>query len=92
MNQTDASFMEFGDLAGETNGGYAGEWGFQETGFTFPEVPLQEVGLMKFPSQEAAEPETLFSEEEELALASELLEITTEAELDQFIGRLFRAG
>ncbi|MEE9337470.1 MAG: hypothetical protein V3U87_05270 [Methylococcaceae bacterium] len=36
--------------------------------------------------------ETVFSEEEEMDLASELLAVTDEAELDQFLGKLIKRG
>lgn len=36
--------------------------------------------------------ETVFSEEEEMELASELLAVTDEAELDQFLGKLIKKG
>ncbi len=90
MDQTGATFMECGDVAGEADGGVTGERDFQETGFAFPDVPLQEVGLGEFPGQPAGDPETPFSEEEEPALASELSEVATGAELDRFIGKFCR--
>ncbi len=42
--------------------------------------------------EELEEYETVFSEEEELELASELLAVTDEAELDQFLGKLIKRG
>lgn len=71
----------------------SGEWGFQEAyGSPYQELPLTEFGL-----QEIAVPEgesgTLpggLTEADELALAAELLEVTSDEELDQFLGRLFR--
>jgi hypothetical protein len=66
----------------------------QEAGFP-GETPHQESPLFETPFheaqlQEAEYHEASMTEAEEMELAAELLEITTEEELDQFIGRLFR--
>jgi len=49
-------------------------------GAPFQEIPYQEDTIREFP----------FSEAEEMELAAELLEINTEEELEQFLGKLFR--
>jgi hypothetical protein len=47
---------------------------------------FQEAGAF----QEEFEPESPFDETEEMELAADLLEVASDAELDQFLGRLFR--
>lgn len=61
-----------------------------------PEVDAFEADTFEF-TEEAAlisdtEAESPFSEEEEMELASDLLEITDEAELDQFLGKLIKGA
>jgi hypothetical protein len=55
------------------------------------EVPLHENGSHEFGPYEAPEQEAGLSEAEEMELAAELLEVSGEAELDQFLGRLIRS-
>ncbi len=56
--------------------------------------PMNEEELFEFPSMEetweSTQPDAVFEEAQEAALASELLEITTEEELDEFLGKLAR--
>lgn len=56
------------------------------------EGELEDQGEFEFQEEDGFQSETggPFSEEEEMELAASLLEITDEAELDQFLGKLFR--
>jgi hypothetical protein len=69
---------------------YAGEAGpsFYET--PFQEIPLSEAPLQEIPFQETGLYEVPMSEALETELAAELLEITNEQELDQFLGKMFK--
>jgi hypothetical protein len=62
---------------------------YQEGDFS-REYAQQEAPLFESNFQEAATYEEGLGEVDELAFASELLEITNENELDQFLGRLFK--
>ena len=54
------------------------------------ETGMYESGPYEFEFEGGATDESPFSEAEEMALASELLEITSEEELDQFLGNLLK--
>lgn len=59
--------------------------------FEEPETDASEFETGDFEYEDAAlSSENVFNEEEEMALANELLGVTSEAELDQFLGSLFK--
>ena len=68
---------------GEYPGEYAGEFGSNELGYE--DEAAQENEMFGEYAQEGT-----FSEADEMELASELLAVSNEAELDQFIGKLFK--
>jgi hypothetical protein len=80
------------------SGGYPGER--EPFGETFGEGPLDANGLYEFGLDKTPQPEASFNEaseeeaglpeSEEMELAADLLEVTGEEELDQFLGRLLR--
>jgi hypothetical protein len=85
------------EFPGETEA--YGETGMGETYETWHEAGLQESGLQEAPFQEtetyesgfeAGLHETEMQESEEMEMAAELLEVTNEAELDRFLGKLIR--
>lgn len=64
-------------------GEYAGEYEADEYGYEFE-------GENEYESYGEYAQEGMFSEAEEMELAAELLSVSTEAELDQFLGKLFK--
>jgi len=67
---------------GEYSGEYTGEYGGNEFGYETGEQESETYGEY---TQEGA-----FSEADEMELAAELLSVSNEAELDQFLGKLFK--
>ncbi len=69
-----------GEFAGEYPGEYAGENGYE----------LEGEGEGEFPTSGEYTQESPFSEAEEMELAAELLTVSNEEELEQFLGKLFK--
>lgn len=69
--------------------GYETEYSNEYSGETFGEYGAQE---MEFEFEGDNEYEGVFSEEMEAELAAELLEVTNEAELNQFLGKLIKSA
>lgn len=82
-----------GEYAGEYTGEYAGEFpgefGTGEFGNEFGGAQESE-GNQAFETYGEYNQETPFSEAEEMELAAELLSVSNEAELEQFLGNLFK--
>jgi hypothetical protein len=81
----------YGETAyGET--AYAGEAAYGETAYAgeaaYGETPMLEATAGEY--HESSFNSEVLSEEEEMALASELLEVQNEEQLDLFLGKLFR--
>jgi hypothetical protein len=72
------------EYPGETFGEYPGETEAEYPGETEAEYPGETVGEFPGEYQEA------MSEDEELALAAELMDVRSEEEMEQFLGKLFR--
>jgi len=88
MHDVDRTTLETG-WAGEA---YAAEEGYEFEPEYEPEMePEYDAGeFAAYGAGEIYEGEAPFSEEEEVALATELLGITSDQELDQFLGKVFR--
>ena len=74
-----------GEFASEYPGEFAGEYSGEYTGENGYELEGEE----EFPSGEYTQ-ESPFSEAEEMELAAELLTVSNEEELEQFLGKLFK--
>ena len=78
------------EYAQEGEGGWAGEWGQGELGHELGrEFGQGEFGQGEFGQHEQ---EAVFDEVQEMELAAELLEVNSEAELEQFLGKLVRSA
>lgn len=84
MNEWETAETEFGETE---LGGELGEYGEYESGET--EAFLGGL-LSSVLGGEVGEAEIPFNEVQEMELAAELLEVTNEAELEQFLGNLFK--
>jgi hypothetical protein len=84
-NPLEAEFETFGETFGEMEGETVGET--FEAGLHGHE--LEHEGWQETATQEMSH-EGMLSEAEEMELAAELLEVTNEAELDHFLGKLVR--
>jgi hypothetical protein len=78
-----------GEFAGESQGEYGQELGTEL--FEFGQETGESSGAFEF-GAEIQESESPFNEVQEMELASELLEIQSEAELDQFLGKLIKSA
>jgi hypothetical protein len=86
----------FGEFPGETEAEYPGETEAEYPGEAEAEYPGEMFG--EYPGEYEAEyrgeyegeDQELMSEDEELALAAELMDVRSEAEMEQFLGKLFR--
>ena len=78
----------FGEYSGEAFGEYPSETAGEYPGETFGEYPGETFG--EYPGEYEAEYEESMSEDEELALAAELMDVRSEGEMEQFLGKLFR--
>ena len=78
-----------GEYQQEYSGEYTGEYGTGEFGNQFGEFQESE-GNHSFETSGEYNQETPFSEAEEMELAAELLSVSNEAELEQFLGKLFK--
>ena len=75
-----------GEYTGEYTGEFPGEYGTGEFGNEFGGAQESEA----FETYGEYNQETPFSEAEEMELAAELLSVSNEAELEQFLGKLFK--
>jgi len=78
-----------GEYPQEYSGEYTGEYGTGEFGNEFGQFQESE-GNHAFETYGEYNQETPFSEAEEMELAAELLSVSNEAELEQFLGSLFK--
>jgi len=78
-----------GEYQQEYSGEYTGEYGTGEFANQFGEFQESE-GNHSFETSGEYNQETPFSEAEEMELAAELLSVSNEAELEQFLGSLFK--
>ncbi|MDD1612600.1 MAG: hypothetical protein LUQ57_05605, partial [Methylococcaceae bacterium] len=81
MHNIDRTLMEYEPEMGyETDMGYESEMGYES----------DMEGEYEYDEYEFSDMEGVLDEAEEMALAAELLGVTDEAELDQFLGKLFK--
>ncbi len=79
-----------GEYAGEYTGEYPGEYATEYAGEFAGENGYELEGEEEFPTSGEYTQESPFSEAEEMELAAELLTVSNEEELEQFLGKLFK--